>query len=29
MADTFLAVFVGGKNSVRMQAWNAMPEAEQ
>ena len=29
MADTFLAVFVGGKNSARMQAWNAMPEAEQ
>jgi hypothetical protein len=29
MADTFLAVFVGGKTSPRMQAWNAMPEAEQ
>jgi hypothetical protein len=29
MADTFLAVFVGGKTSPRMQAWMAMPEAEQ
>lgn len=29
MADTFLAVFVGSKTSARMQAWNAMPEAEQ
>ena len=29
MADQFLAVFVGGKNSARMQAWNAMPETEQ
>jgi hypothetical protein len=29
MADTFLAVFTGAKTSPRMQAWNAMPEAEQ
>lgn len=29
MADTFLAVFVGSKTNPRMQAWQAMPEAEQ
>jgi hypothetical protein len=29
MADQFLAVFVGSKDSPRMQAWTAMPEAEQ
>ncbi|MBV9549176.1 MAG: hypothetical protein JO256_05820 [Alphaproteobacteria bacterium] len=29
MADTFLAVFTGSKTSPRMQAWMAMPEAEQ
>lgn len=27
--DTFLAVFTGSKNSPRMQAWMAMPEAER
>lgn len=27
--STFLAVFVGGKTSPRMQAWMAMPEAER
>ena len=29
MADTFLAVFTGSKTNPRMQAWMAMPEAEQ
>ena len=29
MADIVLAVFVGSKTSVRMQAWAAMPDAEQ
>jgi len=29
MTDTFLAVFVGSKTNPRMQAWMAMPEAEQ
>ena len=27
--DTFLAVFVGGKTSAKMAAWNALPEAER
>ena len=27
--NTFLAVFLGGKTSPRMLAWNAMPEAER
>jgi hypothetical protein len=27
--DTFLAVFLGNKTSPRMQAWMALPEAEQ
>ena len=27
--DTYLAVFLGSKDSPRMQAWNAMPEAER
>ena len=27
--DTFLAVFRGVKDSPRMQAWNALPEAER
>ena len=29
MAENFLAVFVGSKTNPRMQAWMAMPEAEQ
>lgn len=29
MTDTFLAIFLGSKDSPRMQAWAAMPEAEQ
>ena len=29
MADHFLAVFTGSKTSPRMQAWMAMPEADQ
>lgn len=29
MADTFLAVYLGGRNNPRYQAWSAMPEAEQ
>lgn len=29
MADTFLAIFLGSKDNARMQAWKAMPEAEQ
>ena len=27
--DTYLAVFLGGKNNSRMQAWMALPEAER
>jgi hypothetical protein len=27
--DTFLAVFLGGKNSAKMAAWNALPEAQR
>jgi len=27
--NTFLAVFLGGKSSPRMAAWNALPEAER
>ncbi len=27
--NTFLAVFLGGKDSARMAAWNALPEAER
>ena len=27
--DTFLAVFLGGKTSSKMAAWNALPEAER
>lgn len=27
--DSYLAVFLGSKNSPRMQAWMAMPEAER
>ena len=27
--DTFLAVFLGGKTSAKMAAWNALPEAER
>lgn len=27
--NTFLAVFLGGKTSSRMKAWNALPEAER
>jgi hypothetical protein len=27
--DTFLAVFLGSKASVKMAAWNALPEAER
>jgi hypothetical protein len=29
MTQNFLAVFLGSKTSPRMQAWMAMPEAEQ
>ena len=29
MSDTYLAVFVGGKNSPKMTAWMALPEAER
>ena len=29
MSDTYLAVFVGGKNSAKMAAWNALSEAER
>lgn len=28
-SDTFLAVFLGSKNSPKMAAWNALPEAER
>jgi hypothetical protein len=27
--DTFLAVFLGGKNSAKMAAWNALAEGER
>jgi hypothetical protein len=27
--DTYLAVFLGGKNTPRMKAWMALPEAER
>jgi hypothetical protein len=27
--ETFLAVFLGGKTSAKMAAWNALPEAER
>jgi hypothetical protein len=27
--DTFLAVFLGAKDSAKMAAWNALPEAER
>ena len=27
--DTFLAVFLGGKASAKMAAWNALPEGER
>ena len=27
--DTYLAVFLGGKSSARMQAWNALSEPEK
>ena len=27
--DTYLAVFLGGKTSAKMAAWNALPEAER
>jgi hypothetical protein len=27
--DTFLAVFLGGRSSAKMAAWNALPEAER
>jgi hypothetical protein len=29
MSDTYLAVFVGSKNSAKMAAWNALSEAER
>jgi hypothetical protein len=29
MSDTFLAVFLGSKNSAKMAAWIALPEAER
>ena len=29
MSNTFLAVFVGSKNSKAFAAWNALPEAER
>ena len=29
MSDTYLAVFVGSKNSPKFAAWNALPEAER
>ncbi len=29
MSNTFLAVFVGSKNSPKFAAWNALPEAER
>ena len=28
-SDTYLAVFLGGKNSAKMVAWNALAEAER
>ena len=27
--DTYLAVFLGSKNSAKAAAWNALPEAER
>jgi hypothetical protein len=27
--DTYLAIFLGGKSSPQMAAWNALPEAER
>ena len=27
--DTYLAVFLGSKNSPKMAAWNGLPEAER
>jgi hypothetical protein len=27
--DTYLAVFLGGKNSTKMAVWNALPEGER
>ncbi len=27
--NTFLAIFLGSKNSAKMAAWNALPEAEK
>ena len=29
MSDTYLAVFVGSKDSAKMAAWSALPEAER
>ncbi len=29
MSDTYLAVFVGSKDSPKFAAWNALPEAER
>ena len=29
MSNTYLAVFVGSRNSATMAAWNALPEAER
>ena len=29
MNDTYLAVFLGGKTSLRMKAWMALPEAQR
>jgi hypothetical protein len=29
MSDTYLAVFVGSKNSAKMAAWNALSETER
>ena len=29
MSDTYLAVFLGSKNSAKMAAWNALSEAER
>ena len=29
MSNTYLAVFVGSRNSAKMVAWNAMPETER
>ena len=27
--DTYLAIFLGNRNGARMEAWNALPEAER